>query len=59
MIIFKREIENQIRNALFKKSMVVILGPRQSGKTTLSKKIIVIARTILAMGEALFGKSKF
>lgn len=40
MIIFKREIENQIRNALFTKSMVVILGPRQSGKTTLSKKII-------------------
>jgi len=40
MIIFQRGIENQIRNSLFKKSLVIILGPRQSGKTTLSKKII-------------------
>jgi predicted AAA+ superfamily ATPase len=40
MIIFKREIENQIINNLFKGGMVIILGPRQSGKTTLSQKII-------------------
>lgn len=40
MLIFKREIENYIKDSLFKGSMVVILGPRQSGKTTLSKKII-------------------
>ena len=40
MIIFQREIENQIINNLFKGGMVVILGPRQSGKTTLSQKII-------------------
>jgi len=40
MIIFQRQIENQIRKNLFKRGMVVILGPRQSGKTTLSKKIV-------------------
>ena len=40
MIIFQREIESRIRSLLFKKGMVIILGPRQSGKTTLSKKII-------------------
>src|SRR3989344_2549807 len=40
MIIFQREIEARIRSLLFKKGMVIILGPRQSGKTTLSKKII-------------------
>lgn len=40
MIIFKRQIENQIVKNLFKGGMVIILGPRQSGKTTLSQKII-------------------
>ena len=40
MLIFKREIEDQIRNNLFKNGMVIILGPRQSGKTTLAKKIV-------------------
>ncbi len=41
MMIFIRTIEGKIRSLLFKRSMIVILGPRQSGKTTLSKKIIV------------------
>ncbi|MBI5754092.1 ATP-binding protein [Candidatus Peregrinibacteria bacterium] len=40
MIIFKRTIETRILNSLFKGRMVSILGPRQSGKTTLAKKII-------------------
>lgn len=40
MLIFKREMENRIRENLFKGSMIVILGPRQAGKTTLSKKIV-------------------
>ena len=40
MIIFRRKIEQRIKKLLFKKKMVVILGPRQSGKTTLSKKLI-------------------
>lgn len=40
MIIFQRKIEAKIRSLLFKQKMVTILGPRQSGKTTLSKKII-------------------
>lgn len=40
MISFKRSIESKIQETLFKGRMVSILGPRQSGKTTLSKKII-------------------
>ncbi|MDP2586290.1 MAG: ATP-binding protein [Candidatus Komeilibacteria bacterium] len=40
MKIFQRNIEPRIASVLFKRKMVVILGPRQSGKTTLAKKII-------------------
>jgi len=40
MIIFQRTIEGIILNSLFKGRMIAILGPRQSGKTTLAKKII-------------------
>jgi predicted AAA+ superfamily ATPase len=40
MIIFKRTLESRIKEALFKGRMISVLGPRQSGKTTLSKKII-------------------
>ena len=40
MKIFKRDLEQKIKDVLFKGKMVVILGPRQSGKTTLAKKII-------------------
>lgn len=40
MKIFKRDIEPRITSVLFKDKIVVILGPRQSGKTTLAKKII-------------------
>lgn len=40
MKIFNRDIEPRITSVLFKGKMVVILGPRQSGKTTLAKKII-------------------
>jgi len=40
MKIFKRDLEAKITPILFKGKMVVILGPRQSGKTTLAKKII-------------------
>ena len=40
MKIFDRDIEPRIASILFKDKMVVILGPRQSGKTTLAKKII-------------------
>ena len=40
MKIFQRDLEQKIMPILFKGKMVVILGPRQSGKTTLSKKII-------------------
>lgn len=40
MKIFNRDIESHITSVLFKDKMVVILGPRQSGKTTLAKKII-------------------
>lgn len=40
MYIFKRQIETLINESLFKGRMLAILGPRQSGKTTLVKKII-------------------
>ncbi len=40
MRLFKRDLESRIEQVLFKDRMVVILGPRQSGKTTLAKKIV-------------------
>jgi predicted AAA+ superfamily ATPase len=40
MVIFKRTIEERIVGSLFKGRMLSILGPRQSGKTTLVKKLI-------------------
>lgn len=40
MLIFQREIEGKIRELLFKGKMITLLGPRQAGKTTLTKKII-------------------
>lgn len=40
MKIFKRDLEEKITPVLFKGKLVIILGPRQSGKTTLAKKII-------------------
>ncbi len=40
MKIFYRDIEPRVTSVLFKHKMVIILGPRQSGKTTLAKKII-------------------
>jgi len=36
----KRKIENLIEQRLFKQKAVIIYGPRQSGKTTLVKKIV-------------------
>lgn len=39
-MIFQRSIETNIRNLLFKGKLITLLGPRQSGKTTLSKQII-------------------
>ncbi len=40
MLIFQREIEDKIRELLFKGKMITLLGPRQAGKTTLTKKIV-------------------
>jgi uncharacterized protein len=37
---FNRDVEPRIKNKLFKNKVVIIYGPRQVGKTTLSKKII-------------------
>jgi len=39
-MIFKRSIEDRMKAVLFKDRMVSILGSRQSGKTTLAKKLI-------------------
>ena len=36
----KRTLENKIRNYLNKPEILAIIGPRQSGKTTLLKEII-------------------
>jgi len=41
MLIFKRTIEGVILQSLFKSKMIAILGPRQSGKTTLAKKLLL------------------
>lgn len=40
MIIFKRKLEDLVRARLFKGRAVLIFGPRQAGKTTLSKTIL-------------------
>ncbi len=40
MHIFQRTIEGKIKARLFKGRAILIFGPRQSGKTTLSKKLI-------------------
>ncbi len=40
MIIFQRDLEPIIKANLFKNKIIVIFGPRQSGKTTLSKKLL-------------------
>lgn len=40
MLIFKRQIEDKITERLFQGKAVLIFGPRQAGKTTLSKRIL-------------------
>ena len=40
MHIYQRQIRKRIEEKLFQGKIIVILGPRQSGKTTLSKSII-------------------
>ncbi|MDE1975482.1 MAG: ATP-binding protein [Patescibacteria group bacterium] len=40
MVIFKRTIEKVIKDSLFKGRMIAVLGPRQSGKTTMVKAMI-------------------
>jgi len=37
---FKRIIKNQIKNSFYKGKIIIIVGPRQVGKTTLSEDII-------------------
>jgi predicted AAA+ superfamily ATPase len=40
MHIYQREIKKRIEEKLFQGKVIIILGPRQSGKTTLAKTII-------------------
>lgn len=40
MLIFKREIENQITKNIEKRGITLIFGPRQAGKTTLVKTLL-------------------
>ncbi len=37
---YKRIIKNQVKNSFFKGKIIIIVGPRQVGKTTLSEEII-------------------
>jgi predicted AAA+ superfamily ATPase len=39
-VLVQRIIENQIRDRLFKRKAILLLGARQTGKTTLLKKIV-------------------
>ena len=39
-LVLERTIEDRIRDTLKKQGVVMLLGPRQSGKTTLSKKLL-------------------
>lgn len=40
MLVFKRNIQEKIESILFRGDIVVLYGPRQAGKTTLSKSIL-------------------
>ncbi len=40
MLIFKRTIEDKIKERLYKGRAILIFGPRQAGKTTLSKRLL-------------------
>src|SRR3990170_4866701 len=40
MLIFQREIKEKILEKLFQERIIIIFGPRQSGKTTLSRTIL-------------------
>lgn len=40
MTLFERKIESDIRKRLFKNRAILLFGPRQAGKTTLSRKIL-------------------
>ncbi len=40
MLIFKRDLEPTLKKNLFKNKVIIIYGPRQSGKTTLSKRLL-------------------
>jgi predicted AAA+ superfamily ATPase len=42
MFLFKRSIEEMVKERLFKKRALLIFGPRQAGKTTLAKKFLRI-----------------
>lgn len=40
MLIFRREIEDKICSRMDKRGLIIILGPRQAGKTTLAKSLL-------------------
>lgn len=74
MHIYQRTIEKRIQEKLFQGKIITLLGPRQSGKTTLSKALIapfgdngayfncelLDIRNVLVLGqpELLYGKIK-
>src|SRR3989338_8115996 len=54
MIIFERNLEKKIEPLLFKKSVIIIFGPRQVGKTTLAKKLLAKYSEINSGADAYF-----
>ncbi len=40
MVVFKRELEGKIKQNIGKNKVLLLFGPRQAGKTTLSKKLL-------------------
>lgn len=50
-MIFTRLIESQLRSKLFKKKAIIVVGPRQVGKTTLIKKVLAGQEYLFLNGD--------
>lgn len=48
---FRRHLQNQIESKLFKKKAIIVVGPRQVGKTTLVKKILTSSDYLFLDGD--------
>jgi len=48
-VYIKREIEGEIINYLSKREIIAVIGPRQSGKTTMIKQILMQSKSNLKL----------